>query len=210
MSNHTCNKCDSVSAGEYQFDRLYAPVDCLLGKRSSKVWIVGLNPATEPGEKDTATRDDLENYFESDKPLHSYFKNFRNVSTQIYDGFGVEGGTACTEIVKCGSKSFPSGKAGAQLVHNCAGYLKQQITDFKPQLVICNGSPVSNYVQTEFPRNEKDSRNTKTSYWVDVDGVEICIVLTGFIGRIDNYSRRRLGVEIESRIAEATKIAEFS
>lgn len=61
---------------------------------------------------------------------------------------------------------------------------------------------MSHYVQKEFPRNE-DSGNTLTSNWTNVEGVEMCVVLTGFIGRIDSYSRRRPGVEIEARLDES-------
>ncbi len=201
MLDHIGNKCAHLGNGGYHFDRQYAPNDWLEGKRSSRVWIVGLNPATDIGENHTKTRDDLENYFVPGKPFYRYFEDFRHVSKQVYDGFGREGGTAHTDIVKCGSKRFPGGKEGAELVHHCSAYLKQQITELKPQLIICNGSPVSSYMQKEFPHNE-DPGNTPTSYWTVVEGVEICVVLTGFIGRIDNYSRRRLGVEVDARLAE--------
>ena len=201
MSNHRCNKCENVDEAGYRFDRKYAPTDCLLGKRSSKIWIIGLNPATERGEIDTNTINDLESYFDREGPLSSYFRDFRNVSKRVFDGFGEEGGTAFTDIVKCGSKRFPGGKVGRQLIENCSDYLKELILELKPQLVICNGSPVSNYMKGVFPPNS-DVSNTPTSYWTDTEGVEMCVVLTGFIGRIDNYSRQRLGVEIENRLTE--------
>ena len=200
MPNHTCNRCKHL--GGFHFDRRYAPNEWLEGKRSSKVWIVGLNPATPIGENLDKTREDLENFFVPGKPFYRYFEDFRHVSKQVYDGFGHENGTAHTDIVKCGSKRFPGGRDGAELVHQCADYLKQQIMEFKPQLIICNGSPVSSYVRKEFPPPDEDAEGQLTSYWTAVEGVEICIVLTGFIGRIDNYSRRRLGVEIDARLAE--------
>ncbi len=138
----------------------------------------------------------------ADEPYYRYFEDFRHVSKLVYDGFGQEGGTAHTDIVKCSSKGFPTGRQGAELVHNCADYLKQQITQYMPRLIICNGSPVSRYIQDEFPRND-DSTNTQTSYWATVEDIDMCVILTGFIGRIDNYSRRRLGVEIEARLTES-------
>lgn len=202
MSNYTCERCKHL--GGYRFDRRYSPDEFLEGKRSSKVWIVGLNPAWDMGENHDSTRDELENYFVPGKRFYRYFEDFRHVSEQLYNGFGQEGGTAHTDIVKCGSKRFPSGKRGAELVHHCADYLKRQITQYKPRLIICNGSPVSHYVQKEFPRID-DPSDTPTSYWTSVDGVEMCVVLTGFIGRIDNYSRRRLGVEIEARLVESSQ-----
>jgi len=202
MNNITCERC--MHLGGYRFDRRYAPEEFLEGKRSSKVWIVGLNPAWDIGENHDSTRDDLENYFVLGQRFHRYFEDFRHVSEQIYDGFGREGGTAHTDIVKCGSKRFPGGRNGAELVHHCADYLKRQIIQYRPQLILCNGSPVSRYIQQEFLRNE-DSGNTLTSYWTTVEGKDMCVVLTGFIGRIDNYSRRRLGVEIEARLAESNK-----
>jgi len=192
MSLSTCSKCQHL--GGYKFEREYAPEDFLEGKRSSEIWIVGLNPATEVGSNDQ----DLQNYFVPGEKFYSYFRDFRRVSDLGYDGFGLEAGTAHTDIVKCGSKSFPSGKFGAELVSNCSPYLKKsspylkkQIISFKPRLLICNGRPVSNYMQQQFPASN-DSSNTTTSYWSEVEGVDICIVLSGFIGRIDNWQEKDL------------------
>jgi len=162
MNNITCERCTHFVG--YRFDWRYAPEEFLEGKRSSKVWIVGLNPAWDIGENQVSTRDELENYFVPGQRFHRYFEDFRHVSEEIYNGFGREGGTAHTDIVKCGSKRFPGGRNGAELVHHCADYLKRQIMQYRPQLILCNGSPVSRYIQQEFPRNE-DSGNTLTSYW---------------------------------------------
>jgi len=57
-------------------------------------------------------------------------------------------------------------------------------------------------MQQQFPASN-DSSNTTTSYWSEVEGVDICIVLSGFIGRIDNWARKRLGAEIDTRFAES-------
>jgi len=118
-----CSKCQHL--GGYKFEREYAPEDFLEGKRSSEIWIVGLNPATEVGSNDHGSKEDLQNYFVPGENFYSYFRAFRRVSDLVYDGFGLETGTAHTDIVKCGSKSFPSGKVGAELVSNCSPYLKK-------------------------------------------------------------------------------------
>jgi len=120
----------------------------------------------------------------------------------VFDGFGRDQGTAHTDIVKCGSKRFPKGKQGSEMVRHCSGYLKDQIVSHSPRLIICNGSPVSSYIQSVFPRTD-DPTNSETSYWARISGVEVCIVLSGFIGRIDNFARRRLGVEVEARLKES-------
>lgn len=200
MTNHTCTKCHDL--GEYSFDRQYAPTEFLEGKRSSDVWIVGLNPATEIGFNHSATKKDLEEYFVPGEHFYSYFRNFRNVSEIVYNGFGREFGTAHTDIVKCGSKRFPGGKIGAELVHRCSGYLHKQVIEHKPRLIICNGSPVSKYLKKQFQPNTEGNKS-KTSYWTTVEDVDVCIVLSGFIGRIDNYARKRLGAEIELRLKES-------
>lgn len=202
MSLSSCNKCNHL--GGFKFEREYSPEEFLEGKRSSEIWIVGLNPATEVGSNGPGSKEELQSYFVPGEKFYSYFRDFRRVSDLVYDGFGLEGGTAHTDIVKCGSKSFPSGKAGAELVNNCSPYLKKQIISFKPRLLICNGRPVSNYMQQQFPAS-CDPSNTETSYWATVEGVDICIVLSGFIGRIDNWARKRLGVEIDARFAESKK-----
>lgn len=73
--------------------------------------------------------------------------SIEHVSNQVYDGFGREEGTAHTDIVKCGSERFPGGRNGVELVYHYADYLKQQIAKRKPKLIICDGSPVSGYMQ---------------------------------------------------------------
>ena len=37
--------------------------------------------------------------------------------------------------------------------------------------------------------------DTETSYWTEFEGQLVCVVLSGYIGRIDNYSKRRLGMD---------------
>lgn len=41
---------------------------------------------------------------------------------------------------------------------------------------------------------------TETSYGTEFDDQKVGVVLTGYIGRIDNYAKRRLGDEIEQRL----------
>lgn len=200
MASFTCTKCHDL--GGYSFERNYAPEDFLEGKRSSDIWIVGLNPKTVIGFNHSDTKEDLEGYFVPGEKFYSYFRDFRIVSETLFDGFGREGGTAHTDIVKCGSEGFPGGKVGAELVKRCSGYLHKQVIEYKPRVIVCNGSPVSKYVKGQFPEKTCIT-NTDTSYWTAVDDVDVCIVLSGFIGRIDNYARKRLGVEIDDRLEES-------
>lgn len=41
---------------------------------------------------------------------------------------------------------------------------------------------------------------SETAYKSNIYGTEVIVILSGFIGRIDDYSKRRLGYEIESLI----------
>ncbi len=196
---YQCTKC--LKHG-FHFERQYRPEDFLEGKPSSLIWVVGLNPKTEEGNSDSRTKAELESYFVPGQEFYSYFRDFKSVSRVVFEGFGQEKGTAHTDIVKCGSQRFPTGKVGDELVKCCGEYLRNQINTHTPRLVVCNGSPVSRYVKSILPPNE-DPTNTETSYWTKVNDVDVCIVLSGFIGRIDNFARRRLGVEIEERLEES-------
>ncbi len=199
---HECKVCEKYG---FSFNRGYRPVEYIEGKKTSLVWIVGLNPAREPDWVDTRTIEALEKYFDNPNNIHGYFKNFKSVSEIIFGNFGKELGTAHTDIVKCSSKSFPpesaKGKRAADVINNCKGFLEKQIITHKPKIIVCNGAEVSKFM-LEFLLPPSDYTKLQTSYWSKIGGVKICVVLSGFIGRIDNYSKRRLGIEIEHRLSE--------
>ncbi len=189
-----CQKCSAFSGSSYC--RGYPPEQSIEGHRNSKVWIVGLNPAAEPPRAFA----ELENYFDNPNIIHDYFRNFRTVSERLFGLFGKDGGVAHTDLVKCASPSWPpSGVKYAEaneIIANCKNYLISQLRSMRPKLVICNGSWTGSAIK-EFlvpPRNEHDC----TAYTTRFEGQEIHIVLSGFVGRLDNYAKRRLGREIES------------
>lgn len=196
---HECTRCKSY--GLY-FRRGYSPDQFIEGKPNSPVWIVGLNPAESENWVDSRTSADLELYFDDPTRVHSYFRDLRSVSLNLYENLGKEHGTAHTDLVKCSSKNFPKGKGAVEIIHNCGPYLQAQIASHKPKMIICNGAPVSQFIKSILPP-AGGSHNMLTSYWSEIEGHRVCVVLSGFIGRIDNYSRRRLGIEIESRLREA-------
>lgn len=194
----SCKKCSHQG---YNFQRSYEPSDFIEGDPSSPVWIIGLNPAMELGFNDTHDVAKLKSHLKEMKHDVSYFRDFRGVSRQLFDDLGEPGGVAHTDIVKCYSKSFPTGRDGVELVSNCSGYLKDQIEKHRPQLLICNGAKVSDYIQSILPATN-DTTNCGTSYWHTHAGYSVCVVLSGFLGRIDRFARLRLGHEIESRRRE--------
>lgn len=199
---HTCEKCKSVGL---QFERKYKPEEFIEGDPASPIWIVGINPSASTDWKDTRSSEDLKNYFNDKKSIHSYFKDFSQVSQIVFDRLGKEQGVAHTDIVKCSSKSFPpegvTGMNANKIIENCSSFLRQQIMVYKPKLLICNSAKVCNYILETLPPKNSSSQKL-TYYFSELDGNLICIVLSGFIGRIDNYSKRRLGIEIERIISE--------
>ncbi len=198
---YECRKCEQFGL---TFKRAFPPQEFIEGNRNSRIWIVGLNPAFEPGSVDgvdVRTASDLQDYFDAQGKVHSYFKDFRSVSPKLYDMLGKVGGTAHTDLVKCSSKSWLRGKSEKKIIENCEGYLLTQLRQIRPAMIICNGVPVCEAMKKIFPL-PSDCSPDITSYFTQFDGGRICIVLSGFIGRIDNYARRRLGVEIESRLKE--------
>jgi len=193
-----CNKCHEYGL---QFNRSYKPEEFLEGKVNSDVWIVGLNPGQEEAWTDEPRNvDDLADCFNDLEDIHSYFKDFKKVSPKLFAKFGKNNGVAHTDLVKCSSKNWPPKlckgiKNQRQLINNCKGYLEQQIDLHKPKMIICNGAPVSHQIKEILQINKWLS---DTSYESDRgDGTKVVIVLSGFIGRIDDFSKRRLGYEIE-------------
>jgi len=190
-----CNKCQEYGI---RFKRNYNPSQFIEGKLSSRIWLIGLNPAKERDWVDERNLIDLSDHFYNWPNLHQYFKDFKNVSREIFDKFGKEEGTAHTDLVKCSSKKWPPNgvnrKDLRKIINNCSNYLINQIELHHPQVIICNGAPVSTFIK-EFLKPIKDF---DTYYISRIGDNKVYVVLTGFIGRIDNYSKKRLGSEIES------------
>ena len=199
------NDCTQCQEYGLRFRRGYQPVEFIEGKKNSLVWIVGLNPAAEQDWVDSRKTEDLEKYFDDLNTIHGYFKDFKSVSESVFESFGKDFGTAHTDIVKCSSKSFPpetaKGKKAAAVINNCKGFLEAQIKTHKPKIIVCNGAEVSKFMLGFLPPPSGHTK-AQTSYWSKIDGVSVCVVLSGFIGRIDNFAKRRLGIEIEERLRE--------
>ncbi|NOZ74439.1 MAG: hypothetical protein GXO90_03550 [FCB group bacterium] len=192
-----CNKFGLV------FDRDYSPSQFIEGPLSSKVWIIGINPAAPQDWGDEGRSIlELSSHLSANEPLHPYFRDFERVSKSLFDRFGKERGVAHTDIVKCSSKKWPpeacKGKEAKAIVDNCKGYLIKQIIKYKPRLIICNGAIVS----SEISRIVKPIHDHYTYYHAQIEDVPVIVVRSGFIGRIDNYSRRRLGIEIDGFLNE--------
>lgn len=194
----TCKRCAQFGL---RFQRQYEPSQYIEGDPNSRVWIVGLNPAEAQDWVDPRPLSDLRNYF-SRPDVHSYFKQFRLVSEQLYSMLGTSGGAAHTDLVKCSSFSWPPksapGNARSKIVKNCAAYLQAQLDAYHPKVLVCNGSEVSQEIRRLLPPPE-GIESIATSYvHTRPSGTRVAVILSGFIGRIDNYAKRRLGIEIES------------
>lgn len=194
--------CDRCSSFGLRFERQYAPQDFLEGDPNSKIWVIGLNPKQDVAWIDPRQISELRNYFHGDVKVHAYFERFRNVSEKLYSLFGRVEGAAHTDLVKCASSCWPptkmSPRSKAEVISNCVSYLEQQIETYRPELIVCNGAEVSSEIR-RFLQPPSDTLGNATSYvHTREDGSKVSVVLSGFIGRIDNYARRRLGIEIES------------
>lgn len=191
-----CNKCKELT-GMY-FKRQYSPIDYLHGKRNSKVWIIGINPYGDIGQNDNEETIDKLIDFKID---NSYFKDFENVSKCIFDALGKENGVAHTDLIKCFSTCFPPINLNKNdlytILCNCRVYLKEQLDLYKPKVIICNGKHVVWHVEQLVPPNE----DFGTFYYGNLPYKTI-VFRSGFIGRIDNYAKRRLGKEIEKALID--------
>lgn len=193
-----CKKCESFGL---VFSKPYRPEEYLTGRPNSPVWIVGLNPADEiPDDVNT-----LERYFDEPSTVHRYFHSFRRVSLELHDRFGKSDGVAHTDLLKCHSPSWPpanlSRSSTRTIISNCSSYLLTQLRSFRPLVLVCNGGDVSSTVKSLL-KPDAEVPVDCTSYITTLDKHRMCVVLSGFIGRLDNYSRRRLGAEIDVRFRE--------
>jgi uracil-DNA glycosylase len=202
----TVNVCDKCKTFGLQFERRYSPEDMFEGKRSSRIWIVGLNPKGLTTTQDQREIAEMEAYFNNTDKIHPYFRDFKTISDGLFSQLGKERGVGHTDLVKCYSESFPPSnnrKDAQQIVSNCKQYFNKQLAASCPELLICNGAPVCNYFRQVIPAvddHETDSR--ETYYWGRFDGKRVAVVLSGFVGRIDNFAKWRLGKEIEQLARE--------
>ncbi|MFC7670884.1 uracil-DNA glycosylase family protein [Hymenobacter humi] len=207
----TCDKCAHMGLGFYS-DTI-GPADYLEGKTTADIWIVGLNPKHDIGHVEQRTPAEFADF---DPDCHPYFWDFRKVSPALYANWKSQNSRiAHTDLVKCFSPSFPAvvlvnGSPrevnSKQVVKNCSTHLLEQIRRFRPKVIICNGAPVCYTVMGFFPPNNAAQTNRATSYKYELDlgndtKHSFWLVLSGFIGRIDDWNKRRLGVEIEGILA---------
>ena len=191
-----CNNC--LADHGLSFDRAYEPHQAIEGHRNARILVIGLNPKQIDGREDGREIEDLVRYFDNQAEVHSYFKNFNIVSEILYNSFGQPYGAAHMDLVKCSS---PNWKNNKNIISHCAVHLQRQLTDeVSPEIIICNGSAVCSAIKIIYPPPQGTS-NQATKYIHKIGTRRIHIVLSGFIGRIDNYSKKRLGVEIEEVIA---------
>jgi uracil-DNA glycosylase len=192
-NTHICNRCENNSL-TFKSPH-YSPEEYFEGNPKAKVWIIGLNPKLDDDKKKHTDqkKKDLRKYFKNNgKTIHSYFKNFKKVSEQLFDMIGKDE-AAHTDIVKCATNSFNVRDA---VIKNCQPYLIGQLKKYQPDLIICNGAAVCETIKS-IVKPKKELNGLETSYVGSIDNYKVRVVLSGFIGRIDNYARRRLGKEIE-------------
>ena len=199
----TCDKCKNYRL-EFRSKYNISPIDFIDGNVNADIWIIGLNPKNQIGHIEERSLNDFKLFNPNG---HPYFKNFRKVSRRLYKNWEREDrNIAHTDLVKCFSETFPPENREDQrnsqrnIIDNCVGYLKEQILTYKPKIIICNGSAVCWEMIRFFPPRQNYDLDSLTSYCANIDNQDFWIVLSGFIGRIDNRNKRRLGMEIEQII----------
>ncbi len=198
-----CHRCANHGLN---FDRTYAPDEFIEGNRNARVWIIGINPAAPLNWVDQRTAAELQEIFDDEAQIHRYFRQFRNVSETLYQGLGQQNGVAHTDLVKCSSLNWPPNRENNNdrniIINNCSDYLIHQIENHRPEIIICNGSEVSSRIRQILTPPPETPDNATSYRHTTADNHAIIVILSGFIGRIDNYARRRLGVEIEQFLNE--------
>jgi hypothetical protein len=184
-----------------RFERNYNPAQYFEGNRGSRVWVVGLNPKGDNNTVDNRTVEELQGYF--DNGINNrYFRVFHTVSERLYNLFRQDGGACHTDVVKCYSNQFPDGVPGTQVINNCRDHFQQQLREYTPEIIICNGIPVCDLVQQLVQPPDGLDINA-ASYIGNFEDKMITVILSGFIGRqMDRYSKRRLGREIDEILAQ--------
>jgi len=101
-----------------------------------------------------------------------------------------------TELKKKKGKLYFIDQDGDICEGPMCGIIQRNPTKYQPDLIICNGAAVCETIKS-IVKPKKELNGLETSYVGSIDNYKVRVVLSGFIGRIDNYARRRLGKEIE-------------
>lgn len=211
MKGAFCKDCPAGGADEgctkltYR-PRTESPDQWIEGDPRSPIWIIGLNPKTtqDPDTDLDMNLSALRDGFKKRAHDVPYFRYLKRVSEPLFNALGSNLGVAHTDIVKCDSTEWPPAGISTsnidRIEETCAMYLDQQIREYKPKLLICNGSPVCRYIKRLFDQPDESNGELVTHFESKKYGESVHVILSGFIGRIDSYAKRRLGREIEQRI----------
>lgn len=205
-------KCDSCKDLGLTFhSTTISPDEYIEGSADAKIWIVGLNPKADIGKIETRTKQE---FIDFNPNIHPYFHDFKKVSAKLYANWqSADNNVAHTDLVKCFSQTFPPSLSNKnidkeKIINNCKRHLFHQIKKHKPKIIICNGTNVCNEMIKFFPpENQTEPVKYLTSYqtsYIDDNNnrFQFWIILSGFIGRIDDRNKRRLGKELEKIIEE--------
>ena len=187
--------CDKCSRHKLTFNRPYAPNEFIEGNPKADVWIIGLNPKEEPK---SCSSEDLHTALDDETNRHPYFKDFAKVSLKLK--LNSRGNVAHTDLVKCHSGTWlKSAVAKREVIKDCIPYLSQQLNEHLPRVIVCNGADVSREIRKIILPSSKLASN-ETQYDAEFHGRTVTVILSGFIGRLDNFAKRRLGREIEEAL----------
>ena len=185
-----CKRCEQFLADRSKGIR---PI-FMEGNFGGKIWVVGLNPKLE---REGEVLNDFDSYitkWQNSEFRHPFFKKVQFIFPE-----GVKWGrdVAHVDLVKCATKGI--NKDFGKLVSKCGHFLKRQIRAAKPKLIIADGIPVCQWF-----KNQKwgEAKQNDTSILFSFDDFETLVVLSGFIGRIDQYSKARLKQEFQRAIEE--------
>ena len=202
-----CRKCEKYGLS---FLRHYKPTEYAEGNPESDIWLIGLNPKGDRSTKDKRTTSQLRAYFMQDA-IDSTFESFIGVSERLYMRMRSAGKGVChTDLFKCYSEGSVW-KVREEWVNNvreicenCSEHLSAQIDRHSSsiKMILCNGTKVVSAVKkTLIACGFVRVNDQFTSAEYARDDLHLFVINSGFIGRIDNFAKRRLGMEIE-QIAE--------
>ncbi|MFX0066982.1 MAG: uracil-DNA glycosylase family protein [Candidatus Hermodarchaeota archaeon] len=193
---YECNKCSSLNI-ERNPSKGIIPLFGE-GDPNNPLWIVGLNPKLEEegmivpdNEKSFTKYLKVERaYFNNMKTSHSYFKDFKHIFGPKWESI-FKKHIFYTDLVKYGSPNFKEIKKPA--IKNCEIFLLEQIKAFTPRIIFCNGTPVVDWFKEHFTIKDNEN-NTQGELFLKDN--KLSLIYSGFIGRIDNYARRRIKPEL--------------
>lgn len=179
----------------------FNPRDGIEGDPQSPIWILGLNPKTDPKTHIMRRGGPNPHTWHPIAWTHHHLNqtpHFRRLKPVLGKRFNMllqQNGIASTDVLKCGSPAWKAEEV--QAVDHCFGFFLDQLKAFQPRVLLVLSSNASRIIAS--PNHANITANATCGQWHGLYGgsKQLDVILSGYTGsQQERYARLRLANEI--------------